>query len=310
MIRIAVTMGDPAGIGPEIVLKALPDYRRLGEVTIYGNDAVFRTTARALGLMAQYRAIKDRIADRGGSARFRFGVPDRASACSAMAALDAALAADPDVIVTAPIVKRTVQRFIPGFVGHTEYLARHYRVRNYAMVGLLGACRIMVLTTHLPLRHVFRAITPQAVRDHLNVFERGLRRFFGIARPRIGVAGVNPHGWEFTAGEEARIARGIAAARRRGIQAEGPFPADSLYARDYDGFLAMYHDQAFVLLKSRPGGANWTLGLPVVRLSPLYGAALDIAGQGRADAAGMISSLQLGTELHVRGANYCSPSGR
>lgn len=299
-MKIAVTMGDPAGIGPEIILKALPRLAKLKDLSIYASPRILERTARDLGLVKQYQAIRKHVVDCGGPAAFRYGAPDRGTGRAALRSLDRALAARPDILVTAPIVKDAVRRMRPEFTGHTEYLARFYGVRRFGMLGLAGRKRILLVTTHLPLARVCRQVTARRVLDKLILLDRELRRYFTTAAPAIAVSAVNPHAFEFSRGEDERIRRAVLQARQRGIDAAGPFPADSLFNRRYDGFLAMYHDQAMIYLKSRPGGLNVTLGLPVIRLSPLHGAALDIAGQNRARASGLAAAVRTGIGMYCR----------
>jgi 4-hydroxythreonine-4-phosphate dehydrogenase len=165
------------------------------------------------------------------------------------------------------------------------------------MTGIWRDKRIMLLTAHLPLREVFKKIDARIVANRICFFAAGLRKYFGIDNPEIGVAAVNPHALEFSRGEDEEVRQGIMRARRRGIRVSGPFPGDSLFDRRFDGFIAAYHDQAMVYLKSKTGGLNFTLGLPVIRLSPLCGAALDIAGKGCADVKGFAAAFSTGRRL-------------
>lgn len=293
-MKIAVTMGDPAGIGPEIVLKVLPRYKGRNNIKIFGSREVLKRTARDLRMVKNYQAIKDLIIDCGAPVRFRYGAPDRNTGRAALTALESALESRPDFILTAPIVKEAVRYSRPGFSGHTEFLAQYYGVREFGMLGINRAKRILLLTTHLPLRDIFRFITPQRVLRKLVLLDWGLRNYFAVRRPTVAVGALNPHAFEFSRGEDERILQGVLGARHRGLKACGPFPSDSLFNRDFDGFLAIFHDQGMTYLKARPGGLNFTLGLPVIRLSPLHGAALDIAGQNRADGSGMITALRAG----------------
>jgi 4-hydroxythreonine-4-phosphate dehydrogenase len=245
-------------------------------------------------MVKNYQAIKDLIIDCGAPVRFRYGAPDRNTGRAALTALESALESRPDFILTAPIVKEAVRYSRPGFSGHTEFLAQYYGVREFGMLGINRAKRILLLTTHLPLRDIFRFITPQRVLRKLVLLDWGLRNYFAVRRPTVAVGALNPHAFEFSRGEDERILQGVLGARHRGLKACGPFPSDSLFNRDFDGFLAIFHDQGMTYLKARPGGLNFTLGLPVIRLSPLHGAALDIAGQNRADGSGMITALRAG----------------
>lgn len=299
-MKIAVTMGDPAGIGPEIILKALPRFTRRKDLLIYASNRALQQTARDLGLNRQYRLIRDRIVDCVLIRAFRYGRSDFRTARAARQALDQALAAKPDILITAPIVKETIAHDLPGFTGHTEYLGQYYGVREFGMLGLAGSCRILLVTTHIPLSAVFRYITARQILKKLLLFDRELKRFFTRRAPVIAVSALNPHTFEFSRGEDERILRGVMLARQRGINAQGPFPSDSLFNRPFDGYLAMYHDQAMIYLKAQPDGLNITIGLPIIRLSPLYGAALDIAGQNRAHYTGLIAAVNTGIAMFNR----------
>jgi 4-hydroxythreonine-4-phosphate dehydrogenase len=296
-MKIGITLGDPSGIGPEIILKALPQFKSI-DYLIFGSRKILKRTAYDLHLGKNFLLMKKRIIDCVKPVDFQYGKPTRETARAAMVSIDIALESSCDIIITPPIVKTAVKRLKSDFIGHTEYFADYYGIKNFAMVGLLGKKRIMLHTTHVPLRQVFRKIIPEKIAEKLSLFTMGLKDYFSIAKPRIGVSAFNPHAYEFSQGEEEMIKRGIDLAQWDGVLAEGPFPADSLYNRDFDGFLAMYHDQAFVYLKSKKGGLNWTLGLPVIRLSPLYGAALDIAGKNKADFSGMINAVRTGIKMY------------
>jgi 4-hydroxythreonine-4-phosphate dehydrogenase len=205
--------------------------------------------------------------------------------------INSALQYNVDILITLPIVKQTMKSVIPGFIGHTEYLAQYFRITKYGMVGVVKHKRIMLVTTHVPLRHLFREITPSVIVEKTMLLNWGLQRYFRLTNPTIGVCALNPHAFEFSLGEDEKIKRGVVMARRHGIHAEGPYPADSLFDRQFDGFLAIFHDQAMIYLKAKKNGLNFTMGLPIIRLSPLHGAALDIAGTKKADASGVITAL-------------------
>jgi len=308
-VNVGITMGDPAGIGPEIILKAVRQFLRGPKtggnvkLSIFASPAVLLQTARDLDLISAYRVIKDMIVDCSSGVRFRYGKPTRETARAAMASIDRALEPEYsiDVLITPPIVKEAVRTFLPDFVGHTEYLAAHYGMdrHQHAMMGLSSDHkRIMLVTTHLPIKCVAAFITARNVFKKIMLLDWGLRKYFGIARPEIGVAAFNPHVFEFSRGEDEKILKAVLEARSNRVLARGPFSADSLFTRVYDGFLAMFHDQAFGFLKARKGGLNLTLGLPIVRLSPLHGTALDIAGKNVADYTGMTAALREGVKIY------------
>jgi 4-hydroxy-L-threonine phosphate dehydrogenase PdxA len=301
---IGITLGDPAGIGPEIILKALSTRKRSKDILIFGSRKILEAAARDMHLVQQYRKIKSYIVDCVDNLPFHYGETTQKTATIALQSINSALQYNVDIIITLPIVKETMRSLIPGFIGHTEYLAQYFRVKNYAMVGLAKQKRIMLVTTHVPLRRLFRKITPSVIAEKTMLLDWGMKKYFGLTNPTIGVCALNPHAFEFSLGEDEKIKRGVAMAQRRGIHAEGPYPADSLFDRHFDGFLAMYHDQAMIYLKSKKHGLNFTMGLPIIRLSPLHGAALDIAGTKRADASGVISALREGITMYKNARNY------
>ncbi len=294
-MKIGITIGDPAGIGPELVLKSLSNFKT--NFLVFGNTKILQKTAKDLGLEKNFKLLRNRIIDCGEETNFSYGKPDKRTARIAIDSLDYALRSDLDILITAPIVKSVIKELRPEFIGQTEYLAQFYGIKKFAMVGIVGKKRIMLLTTHLPLVDVFKFIKPRNISEKICLLYRGLREYFRIKNPRIGVAALNPHGFEFTKGEEEKILKGIMLARKEGIEAAGPLPADSIFNHNFDGFLSIYHDQAFVYLKSKPGGVNWTMGLPIIRLSPLYGAALDIAGRNQAEVLGMVNALRSGIKM-------------
>ncbi|MBE0434161.1 4-hydroxythreonine-4-phosphate dehydrogenase PdxA [candidate division WOR-3 bacterium] len=303
-MKIAITIGDPAGIGPELILKTVPGRKDLGSYSIYGNKQILKKTAHDLKLKRGYASIEQHIVDVGENIDFAYGRSTKATARDALRSIQCALESGPDIVITAPVVKATIRKVAPGFIGHTEYIADFYGVRDYAMTGIWRDKRIMLLTAHLPLREVFKRIDAGMVAEKICLFAAGLQKYFGIDDPEIGVSAVNPHAYEFSLGEDEKIRDGVIGARRRGVRASGPFPGDSLFNRQFDGFIATYHDQAMVYLKSKAGGLNFTLGLPIIRLSPLCGAALDIAGKGCAEVAGFAAAFSVGKKLYANMRKY------
>ncbi len=311
---IGIAMGDPAGIGPEVILKAAA--AAPGRLAVIGSRAVFETAARRVGT-DPLKIIPDLSHYSGGVVlldvvtprRFRPGRPTLGTAQMALDAVDHAIRLVKEkrlaALVTAPIWKHGIQLLRKGFVGHTEYLARAFNARPCAMMGVNRDKRILLLTTHLPLRRIFKYITEGNIKRHLKLLDTGLKKTFGIRRPRIGVTNLNPHGREFSLGEDEIIHKAVKAARRAGILAWGPFPSDTVFNQPYDGFLAMYHDQGMVFLKSRPGGVNFTVGLPFVRTSPLHGTAFDIAARHEADPRSMIDAIELAFRLSKGSRHEC-----
>jgi 4-hydroxythreonine-4-phosphate dehydrogenase len=216
-----------------------------------------------------------------------------------------------DAMATAPVHKGVINDAGIPFTGHTEFLAERTRTARVVMMLVGGGMRVALATTHLALRDVPAAITTQTVAETLRILDADLRRRFGIDRPRVLVAGLNPH-----AGESGHLGREeievispvLEAARSAGIDAVGPLPADTLFnpdkLRGCDAVLAMYHDQGLPVLKhaSFGSGINVTLGLPIVRTSVDHGTALDLVGSGRADIGSLIAAIELAAELARRKA--------
>ena len=266
MVRLAVTLGDPAGIGPEVVDKALRDPVD-AEVKIIGS--------------------------RSGGAKEALAAVDEA--------LDLALAKKVDGIVTAPVSKERIARLGIPFVGHTEYLAARAGVRLPVMTFVAGTLRVALVTTHVSLRKLPGLITVERIVGVLRETSRGLREYFGVSEPRLLVCGLNPHageGGEFGREEIEVIAPALELVRKEGLRAEGPYAADTVWKRPGDAIVAMYHDQGLGPIKAmHPDAVNVTLGLPFVRTSPDHGTAFDIAGKGIADPKPMIAALRLAVQM-------------
>ena len=329
---IAITLGDPAGIGPEVVLKALRSDRLggCGDLLAVGDARVLTSLAARLGLAAEVVALDDaaladqhwarpgrviRVLDLGNAdpALFPLG---RASALAGRAAMEAIAAATTltlsgraAALVTAPINKEATQ--LAGFhdVGHLEYLARVTGSTEYATMLVTGRLRVVHLTTHYSLREACDRVTQARILGKVRLTHASFASF-GFARPRIGVAALNPHGSEggmFGREELDEIAPAVAAARAEGIDARGPYPADSIFNRamagDLDVILAMYHDQGHIPIKVHgfEESVSVALGLPLVRTSVDHGTAFDIAGQGKADATSMIAAIEVARQI-VTGA--------
>jgi 4-hydroxy-L-threonine phosphate dehydrogenase PdxA len=303
-MKIGVTIGDPAGIGPELVLRTARYMKGRGEYIIFGNKRIMKKTARDLNLASEYAGIQTNIVDVTKEIDFHYGKPTLHTARVALHSIQATLKSRVQIVITAPIVKSTMRKVVPGFIGHTEYFADYFGVRDYGMTGIWRDKRVMLMTTHIPLKHIFKKLDTRSIIHRISLFQWGLERYFNIPDPRIAVSAINPHAFEFSLGEDEQIKKAVVTARRKGINVDGPFPADTLFARTYDGFIAMYHDQAMVFLKSKRNGLNFTLGLPIIRLSPLCGAALDIAGRCTADISGFVSAIKTGVTLYNNMRRY------
>lgn len=318
--RVGITAGDPAGIGPEIVLKAVASREVLlvASPVIIGPAGELRRQAGELGLPCDYQSQSEsRLADEpviyNTADDLEPVEPGRLSASAGRAAIaaiesGAALCLNHtlDAIATAPINKEALKLAGSLFPGHTEMLASLCRSSDSLMCFFAGDLRVFLLTIHVSLADAIKAITKERVTKAIVLADRELRRF-GIARPRIAVAGLNPHAGEngLFGSEEAReISPAVQACRAaHNIEASGPFPADTLFLRaargEFDAVAACYHDQGLIAVKCLAFGraVNVTLGLPIIRTSVDHGTAFDIAGRGVADPGSMIEAIILAAKL-------------
>jgi 4-hydroxythreonine-4-phosphate dehydrogenase len=325
---LALTLGEPAGIGPDITLAAWLRRAELALPAFYviGDPVFLDRLARRLGVAVPIAAVEPQAAATAFADALpvvaldlavtaEAGHPDSSSAPAAIASIRRAVAdtvaGKAAAIVTNPVAKSVLYR--NGFVdpGHTEYLARLAQEATGAAgraVMMLWSPELAVVpvTIHLPLREVPARLTTELIVETGQIVAHDLRQRFAIARPRLAVAGLNPHaGEDGTLGDEdiAVVAPAVTRLRAEGIDARGPLPADSMFhaaARaSYDAALCMYHDQALVPIKTLAfdHAVNVTLGLPFVRTSPDHGTAFDIAGSGRADPSSLIAALRLAARL-------------
>jgi 4-hydroxythreonine-4-phosphate dehydrogenase len=282
--RVAITSGDPAGIGPEVAARAAADARVLDacDPIVYGppNGATF-----VPGVLS------------GDAGRAAYDVIVRA--------VDDAQRGAVQAIATAPVNKEAFRLAGLPWAGHTDLLAHLTGARDVAMMFHSEALRVVLATVHIPLSEVPRALTAASLAATIALTARELPRF-GIARPRIAVAGLNPHAGEhglFGSEEDVAIRPAIEACRARGIDVDGPFPGDTVFVRarrgDFDVVVACYHDQGLIPVKLVAFGqaVNVTLGLPIVRTSVDHGTAFDIAGKGVADPESMIAAVLLAARL-------------
>ncbi|MFO0774779.1 MAG: 4-hydroxythreonine-4-phosphate dehydrogenase PdxA [Nitrospiraceae bacterium] len=324
---LAITMGDPAGIGPEVVAKAcvLPTVRRLCRPLVIGDAGVMARAIAALRLPLRVRAVREADLDevRGTTkdlfvldprptplGRVNLGVAAAETGAASVAyiteAVRLAQAGRVGAMVTAPINKEAMHLGGFHYPGHTELLADLTKSDDVGMMILGGPLKIMFVTTHLALRDMPAKLTVESIAKGIRLADRALRDCFGIKKPRVGVAALNPHAGEagLFGDEETRvIAPAVAVARRAGIQASDPLPADTLFGKaargDYDGVVAMYHDQGLIPLKLVAFGrcVNMTVGLPIIRTSVDHGTAYDIAGKGVAEPGSLIEALALAARL-------------
>jgi 4-hydroxythreonine-4-phosphate dehydrogenase len=291
---IAITMGDPSGVGPEIVLRRHAAGQLPRDVIVYGDLAVLRHGAGLLGLDPELPGL--RVADAGllSAADHRPGVIDAASGAAAreyvLAATRAALAGEVAAIVTMPMNKEATQLSDPTFVGHTELIAATCGVSRFSMMLTAGDLAVTHVSTHVSLQEAIRRVTVERVREVIDLTHDTLRRF--LERPRIAVCGLNPHAGEhglFGDEDAVSITPAIEAAVRDGLEVSGPHPADTVFhqavhRQRFDAIVCMYHDQGHTPMKllAFESGVNVTIGLPIVRTSVDHGTAFDIAWKGEA----------------------------
>lgn len=314
-ITLALTVGDPAGIGPETVLAAIADPRVavLGSIVVIGPAAL---RPKEIPIIARNGVGKlERSAARvtwlesAGPARWAMGQVQVECGRAALAALRAghelALTHEVDALVTAPVSKEALHKAGEPVEGQTELLGRWCDVTRFEMVAVAGALRVMLTTRHMPLARAIASITTERVLNRLQLFDETLRGF-GIAKPHLALAGLNPHAGErgLLGSEEDEILRpALESARARGLHVSGPVSPDSVFLLAsrgaFDGVLALYHDQAFIPIKllSHDGGVTVIAGLPYVRVSPVHGTAYDIAGRGVASAENLIAALEQAARL-------------
>ncbi|WP_456426814.1 4-hydroxythreonine-4-phosphate dehydrogenase PdxA [Rhodocaloribacter sp.] len=326
--RLAVTLGDPNGIGPEVVIKCLGDSRlnKYMEPLVIGSAEVLRVHAARLGFgdlrLRIVHQVPERIEKGGitvldvtGGEPFdvQYGAITEAGGRLAMQAVaravDLCMSGEADAMVTAPISKEAIA--MAGFKepGHTEFIARRTGCERYTMMMIADKLRVGLVTGHIAIWDVPKYVTQEAILEKVEIISESLIRDFGIARPRIAVLGLNPHagdGGVMGHEEEDFILPAIAEACERGRLVFGPFPADGFFAvsgyRVYDAVLAMYHDQGLVPFKTLAfdTGVNFTAGLPIVRTSPDHGTAYDIAGSGKASPGSMRSAVYLAIDIARR----------
>lgn len=329
-IILGITMGDPAGVGPEIILKALSQPNKLAEdcvAVVIGSVEVLRFFAERLNINVDLKTITDKdlsslnsspgciwvlepqvillppvetilgqVTAEAGLASFRY-------ITTAIRLVTTDLI---DAIVTAPISKAAWHKADINFPGHTEMLAHYSDTKDFAMMLVGGGIRVVLATIHLPLAQVPRAISPQKLSRLIHLVNKFMP-YFGLEMPpRIAVCGLNPHAGEDSllgSEEQELIIPVIKKAREEGVNVFGPYPADTIYYRmlqgEFDVIIAMYHDQGLIPIKTLDfhGGVNITIGLPFIRTSVDHGTAFDIAGKGIARPDSLLSAIRLAGEL-------------
>jgi 4-hydroxythreonine-4-phosphate dehydrogenase len=320
-LSIAITTGEPAGVGPELTVAALAEAaERWPSVrfTVLGDRELMAERAgssawlsKGADIEIEHHALGAPVTAgklNAANGRYVLGLLDTA--------IDGAVSGRFDAIVTAPLQKSTINDAGVPFTGHTEYLAeRTHTPRVVMMLAGMGdrPLRVALATTHLPLKDVSAALTVDGIVETLSIIDRDLKALFGLQKPRILVTGLNPHAGEngYLGREEIDvITPALLQARALGIDAPGPYPADTLfqprYLKDADCVLAMFHDQGLPVLKFATfgEGINITLGLPIIRTSVDHGTALDLAGTGRADPGSLIVAIDTAVAMarHRRAA--------
>jgi 4-hydroxythreonine-4-phosphate dehydrogenase len=326
---IAITMGDPAGIGPEVIVKALSDavLRHRARYIIYGMNELLSYAAD----LAEYDVFwwRDQFNGRlrayphdvvvvdydqysmlGGSAvKSPSKMGGEASMRFCLDAIEAANKKLVDAVVTAPIAKESWKLAGYHFPGHTELFASRTNTRRFAMMFTGGPLKVVLATVHVPLMGLWGRLNIGAVFQPIELMHQALVEWFDIPKPRIAVAGVNPHASEngqFGDEEERIITPAITMAREQGIDVTGPYPPDTIFlaARDgkFDAVVAMYHDQGLIPVKllAFDQAVNVTLGLPIVRTSPDHGTAFDIVGRNRANPGSMRAAIDLAIDLSIK----------
>jgi 4-hydroxythreonine-4-phosphate dehydrogenase len=322
---LAVTAGEPAGIGPDLCVAISWDLLPATAV-VFADEQLLAERARLLGQKLRFTRVEGRptrapephevfVYHLPANARVEPGRLDPSNGAYVLrtlaAAADMCMSGEMDGIVTAPVSKAVINDAGVPFTGHTEFFAERTGTDRVVMMLVGGGMRVALATTHLALRDVPAAITRESLTRTVEVLCGDLAARFGVARPRILVAGLNPH-----AGESGHLGREeidviapvLDAARAAGHDLVGPLPADTLFhpdrLREADAVLAMYHDQGLPVLKhaSFGSGVNVTLGMPIIRTSVDHGTALDLAGSGRAHAGSLIAAVELAAELATHAA--------
>jgi 4-hydroxythreonine-4-phosphate dehydrogenase len=321
---IAITIGDPNGIGAEIILKALSK-KAIHEICrpiIIGPIEILRKLLDPLSLNLKLEEVNSArisssentipVLSSGFAKGFNWEPGEETISAGAVAgkaleaAADLAITKQVEAVVTAPISKKVFYLAGYHYPGQTEFFAAKTQTDEVVMVLLSENFRVGLVTTHCPLSEVSALLSGEAILRKIQIFSRDLQKRFGIARPRIAVAALNPHAGEdglFGSEEKEIILPAVSSARALGLDVSGPFPADTLFVRikqqNFDGYLAMYHDQGLIPLKMQSFGraVNYTAGLPIIRTSPDHGTAFDIAGKGVADSGSMEEAIKLAVYL-------------
>jgi 4-hydroxythreonine-4-phosphate dehydrogenase len=307
-------MGDPAGIGGELISKALVTLTErsipviVGDLSVLGQlpNSLFQSNRFPLKPLGEGHRGEAEIVDLRITKHVCLG--ETGPACGEASyqyiieALKLVFSGAVSAVVTCPINKKSIQSAGIPFIGHTEMFAHYSGMTKYVMMMANRRLRVSLVTIHVPLREVPDLITAGAVFDCIWITARALKNDFGVPEPFVKVCGLNPHAGEsgIMGNEETAVAEAIARARGCGIRVDGPYPADSLFHRvDCDAYVAMYHDQGLTPVKMTdfPRTVNITLGLPIIRTSVGHGTGLDIAGKGLADPTSLIEAYRVAESM-------------
>jgi len=321
---LVITMGCPAGVGPEIILKAVGfrrDWLDHGKVVVAGDQAILERASKVTGIsvpIAEWKPGKPVVLGHLNllpvthldEDEIPYGSPSFVTGQASFKYVDAAISLCKgdlcSAIVTAPISKIGLKYANIDFPGHTEILAASTETKRFSMMMYGAKLKVVLATIHCPLRKVAEYISLELILEKLNLMDEALRRDFAIKKPKIGVAGLNPHAGESgTIGteEEEIISPAVRAARAKGLEVSGPHPPDTLFFRavqgEFDAVLCMYHDQGLIPFKLLHfwDGVNVTIGLPLVRTSVDHGTAYDVAGKGSASPESLVKAAELAFEI-------------
>lgn len=283
---IAITVGDPAGIGPEIVRKAL--------------------AKKSVQQLARFIVL----GETQNKSAFKTGTISREAGVASLQYIDLAIdlikRREADAIVTAPVCKEAIGLTHKNFHGHTEYLANQFNVKQIDMMFVTPHLKTVIVTRHIPVSRISRHLNSKNIYDTITLTRDSLQKYFRLKSPRIGICGLNPHAGEggtIGTDELVKIIPALTKARHKGIHVFGPLAADTLFIpknrEKFDAIIAMYHDQGLIPVKTLyyPKLVNLTIGLPFIRTSPAHGTAFDIAGKNKADETSMCEAIRLAAQL-------------
>lgn len=306
-MKIGITMGDPAGIGPEVTLKALAKLKNTHKYLIIGSRSIIEFTKKKFKIRWDGE-IEDCIAIK--PEQIKYGEMSKTTGKAAYQAIIKGyeLIEDKkiDALVTAPICKASLKLAGFDYPGHTELLAELSKTKRFAMMlagaknGKVHPTRVTLVTTHIPIKKVAESLSIDKIIEKIKLTQEFLVNSLGIKKPDIAICALNPHSSEFGDEEKKFIIPAVEKAKSFGIRVNGPYPADTLFTKtNFDAVVAMYNDQGMIPLKLKEfgGAVNITLGLPFVRTSPDHGTAFDIAGKGVADPGSMMSAIKMAEKL-------------